>query len=157
MATPKRKFAVRYFFVDPKDARVLVASKALLDGITSRRRHIPDWAGLKIRMVQVIADVAGDRLHVADVKGTYMHFEGRGFWDQPMEARTAIAHLEVASRERDPDDLHRRRFMERRVAASRWHVGGEIFAAILGDVEGGKPVKGNPPWQWAPESEADVD
>ncbi len=157
MAAPKRTFAVRYYFIDPSGNQVLKASSALLDGITARRRHIPDWAGMKIRMVEVIATVAGDRLRVASVKGTYMHFESEGFWDRPMEARTAIAHLELASRDPDPDDRHRRRFIERRVAASRWHVGGEIFATIQSDIEGGKRVKGKAPWRWATPSEADAD
>lgn len=159
MATPKRKFAVRYFFVDPKDGLVLVASKALLDGITSRRRHIPDWSGMKIRMVQVIATVSRGRLRVADVKGCFMHFADRGFWDRAREAQTAMALMELASRA-DPAnerDRQSRRFAKRVADANRWQVGDDILAAIVGDLEGGKKVKGRPPWQWAPEEDADFD
>ncbi|TSD83580.1 hypothetical protein FFK22_037150 [Mycobacterium sp. KBS0706] len=43
------------------------------------------------------------------------------------------------------------------VDGDRWHVGGEIFAAIQSDIEGGKRVKGKAPWQWAPESDAGPD
>ncbi|OWJ67466.1 hypothetical protein [Inquilinus limosus] len=157
MATPERKFAVRYYFIDPKDGQILVASKALLDAFLTRRRFIPNWAGMRIRMVQVIARVAGDRLHIADIKGSYMHFDGEGHWDRSREAATAMAHFELAYPGDLPDDHHRRRFIQRRVAASRWHVGGHVLAAILDDVEGGKRVKGKAPWRWAPLSEADAD
>jgi len=157
MAVTRREFAVRYFFVDPKSDQVLIASKAMLDGITARRRHIPDWAGRRIRMVQVVATVSGNRMRISDVKGSYMHFDEGGFWDQPREAETAMIFLELAYPGDLPDDHHRRRFIRRRAAASRWHVGGEIFAAIQSDIEGGKRVKGKAPWRWAPPSEADTD
>jgi hypothetical protein len=157
MATPKRKFAVRYFFIDPKNGQVLVASKALLDGITSRRRHIPEWAGMRIRMVEVIARVSGSRLRVENVKGCFMHFADGGFWDRAREAETAMAFMELASRSEPADEHDRqsRRFAERRAQANRWHVGADIVAAIQADVERGRKVKGRPPWLWAPSSEAD--
>lgn len=157
MATPSHKFAVRYFFIDPKDGRVLVASKALLDGITLRRRHIPEWAGMRIRMVQVIATVSRARLRVDDVKGCYMHFADGGYWDRRREAETAMAFMELASRHEPADEHDRqsRRFAERRAKANRWHVGADIVAEIRADVERGRKVRGRPAWLWAPQSEAD--
>ena len=159
MATPTRKFSVRYFFIDPKDGRVLVASKAMLDGITARRRHIPDWAGMRIRMVQVIATISRARLRVDDVKGCFMHFADGGFWDRRREAETAMAFMELASRSEPADEHERqaRRFAKRRVEVNRWHVGPDVVAAIRADMERGIRVKGRPPWLWAPQSEADAD
>jgi hypothetical protein len=150
MAAPKRELLIRCYFIDPISGQVLKASMALLDGLMARRRFVPDWAGLKVRMVQVIATVSGERMQITDVKGSHMHFEGEGFWDQPREAQAAIALLELASRYRDQDDNHRRRFVERRVAASRWHVAGETIAVMQSDIDGGKRAKGRPPWRWAP-------
>ncbi|WP_343714026.1 hypothetical protein [Inquilinus sp.] len=159
MATPKRRFTIRHYFIEPGGDRVLKASSKLLDGIMARRRHIPDWAGMKVRMIEVIVRIAGDRLHVASVKGTYMHFDATGHWDQPREAQVAIAHLELAYPGDLPDDHHRRRFIQRRVAASRWHVGTKILSEIQDDIESSdraRRVKAVPPWRWvAPEDVTD--